>query len=284
MSCSQNKLIMLRGLMGSGKTTWAKNMVAQNPGTHRINKDDLRAMFHDGKHSKGNEKFVLAVRDGIVAEALNKGDDVIVDDTNFASKHENRLQELANQHNAEFEIVDFSDVPIEICIANDLKRPDSVGEGVIRQMAEQYGVGKETYTPQGNEPAIICDLDGTLAWHNGRSPYDTGRVDEDELNQPLADLMGKFATTHTVIILSGRNGAAWDKTVQWLEKLEVKYHYMFMRDSNDNRRDKIVKRELFDQHVRPYYDVKFVIDDRRQMIDLWREMGLQCWQVAEGRF
>ena len=90
-------LIMLKGLPASGKTTYAKKMIDEAPknSIKRVNKDDLRAMIDNGTWSKGNEKFILVVRDNIVMEALITGKHIIVDDTNLVPKHEERLRELA---------------------------------------------------------------------------------------------------------------------------------------------------------------------------------------------
>jgi predicted ABC-type ATPase len=65
-------LYMTKGLPGSGKTTWAKEMVSKSKGSvKRVNKDDLRAMLDAGEWSKENEKFVLKVRDFIIEKALD---------------------------------------------------------------------------------------------------------------------------------------------------------------------------------------------------------------------
>jgi hypothetical protein len=45
-----------------------------------------------------------------------------------------------------------------------------------------------------------------------------------------------------------------------------------------------VKRELFEKHVLPNYYVEFILDDRQQVVDEWRRMGLTCFQVAPGDF
>jgi predicted kinase len=68
------KLLMLKGLPASGKSTYAKKL-AQD-GYVRVNKDDLRAMLHAGKWSKINEKQVLATRDQIVRDSLFAGKSV----------------------------------------------------------------------------------------------------------------------------------------------------------------------------------------------------------------
>lgn len=94
------KVILTKGLPASGKTTWAMDMVTKSSGHFkRVNKDDLRAMM-DGSHwSKDNEKFVLDVRDFIIVRALLDGHSVIVDDTNLASKHHDRIKQIVDTHN-----------------------------------------------------------------------------------------------------------------------------------------------------------------------------------------
>ena len=57
-----------------------------------------------------------------------------------------------------------------------------------------------------------------------------------------------------------------------------------MRPAGDRRRDSIVKAELFDRKVRDEYRVLVVLDDRKQVVDMWRSLGLTCLQVAEGDF
>jgi hypothetical protein len=64
----------------------------------------------------------------------------------------------------------------------------------------------------------------------------------------------------------------------------VPYDALFMRPAGDSRKDSIVKRELFDRHVAGRWAVRGVIDDRRQVVEMWRAMGLMCAQVAPGDF
>ena len=57
-----------------------------------------------------------------------------------------------------------------------------------------------------------------------------------------------------------------------------------MRREGDNRKDSIVKHELFWKVVAPHWNVIGVLDDRQQVVDMWRSMGLTCAQVAPGDF
>jgi tRNA uridine 5-carbamoylmethylation protein Kti12 len=152
------QVILTRGLPGSGKSTWANRQVDTKPGrVKRVNKDDLRAMLDNGRWSRDNERFVLQVRDTIVRAALAGNTDVIVDDTNLSPKHEAHFRRVVAAINERYgtdhrvTIRDFTDVPLDTCIARDLKRADSVGERVIRGMFNQFLKPPPEPAPEGSE-------------------------------------------------------------------------------------------------------------------------------------
>lgn len=135
--------------------------------------------------------------------------------------------------------------------------------------------------------AIIVDIDGTLAKMNGRSPFDWSRVGEDKVNEPIKEIVlaYKKATQCVVIIFSGRDGVCRTETINWLNENRIHYDKIFMRPEGNNEKDSIIKRRLFDTHVKDKYDVQFVLDDRNQVVDMWRkDLGLTCLQVEYGDF
>jgi predicted kinase len=298
------KLIMCKGLPGSGKTTWALREVrASSEGkqplasytTVRVNKDDIRASLNT-PWSQDLEKRVIELRDKMIIDAFKRGAQVVIsDDTNLAPKHEKRMRDIAFQRGATFEVKSFLDVPMEVCIERDAKREGTarVGEKVINGMVEQYFKGTPPnivpYVPDNSLPrAIICDLDGTLCLHNGRGPFDYDKCDTDLVNKPIWDLLWlNHDAGSEIIYLSGREDVAKAKTVKWLEINNCPpraYHKLYMRKSKDYRKDSVVKYELFDHHVRSLYRVDFVFDDRNQVVEMWRKLGLTCLQVADGNF
>ncbi len=279
------RVILIKGLPSSGKSTWAKTEMGSHLGMYkRVNKDDLRAMLDVSKWSPDNEKFVLQLRDHIIFSALKAGKHVIVDDCNLAPKHEIHIKELV-KGKAEVEIKDFTDVDVEECIRRDLKRANNVGERVIRQMYNQFLKPKpevRIYDP--NLPdAIICDLDGTLALFGDKNPYDRD-FSQDVLNDPVAKLVKYYKDSCQIIIVSGRTKEVEATTRSWLARYGLPYKYLFMRESGDKRKDVIIKKEIYDQHIKGEFNVLFVLDDRQQTVDGWRVLGLTCFQVAEGNF
>ena len=283
------KIIVTKGLPGSGKSTWAKSLVAANPGQYkRVNKDDLRALLDMGKFSKKNEAMVLGVRDFIVEQALKTGVSVIVDDTNLEPKHVAAMENIAARYaGVKVEVKDFTDVPLAVCLERNLIRPNSVDPKVIRKMHDRYlreVPVKVEYLP-GLPEAVICDIDGTLAQHH-RSPYAYDLLSTDTIIEPVRSAFNRIAPVGTVqrIIMSGRPDTYKGPTIDWLMDNHVEWDNIYMRAADDYREDSIVKEELYMQKVNGRYNVLCVLDDRDRVVDMWRRLGLTCFQVADGDF
>ena len=296
------KLIMTLGLPASGKSTWAKEQAAKSGGqVRRINKDDLRDMLDGGKWSKNNEKNILQVRDLLIEHHLSAGTSVIVDDTNLHPKHKETLKVIAAKYDAKFETKSFLDVPLLECIARDLKRPSSVGERVIRGMFDEFLAPKEKPVAppvwdSSLPTAIICDIDGTLAHGIGvtRKPYEWDKVDTDTKDRRIAHILEVYRHVYDnskdigadlrILLVSGRDGSCREKTEKWLADNEIKYDALFMRPAGDTRNDAIIKEEIYQAEIAGKYNVEFVLDDRDRVVAKWRELGLTCFQVANGAF
>jgi predicted kinase len=134
----RTKLTMTKGLPGSGKTTWARQQQERDPEVVLVSRDELRALLHGGRYSQENEAQVIAVRDAIVADSLARQRDVIVHDTNLQPEQAVALVNLARSHDATFTVEDFTDVPLDVCLARDAARSRPVGAAVIRTMWQDF--------------------------------------------------------------------------------------------------------------------------------------------------
>lgn len=303
------RLIMLKGLPASGKSTWAKNLVELDPTFVRVNKDDIRAeLIGDGKWTKAKEKeLVIPTRNRRIQEALAKGNNVVVDDTNLEPIHEKTLSHMCEIMGVAFEKKVFP-ITVEEAIERDAFRgAASVGPIVIRDMARRHMAYDQPVIPQigandddfhNGKWAVICDLDGTLALFckehdcgchlNHRNPYDASSCFNDTVNWPVLEILKSVELP--IIFMSGREDRFREETVRWLEDADERpdmggFEYtLHMRRTGDMRKDSVVKAELFQRHVRYNYNILFVLDDRNQVVDFWRSIGLTCLQVAEGDF
>lgn len=276
------KLYFTKGLPASSKSTWAKAKQAEL-GTNKVkivNKDNLRLLLDNREWSKGNEKFVIKVRDAIIDQALSNGYSVIVDDTNLAPIHEETCRRIANYHNAEFEIVDFTNVPLEECVRRDQRRPNYCGESVIRKMYNDYlrPVVEPAPVVKGLPYCVISDLDGSLFTMKDRGPFEWDKVYNDDPRLIVADaVLG--AALHggdQVILFSGRDEVCRDETVRALkDKLGFNFP-LYMRPKGDMRSDVIIKNEMYNDNILGKFNVRAVFDDRQKVCrDVWAKLGLK---------
>jgi predicted kinase len=301
-------LIVTRGLPGSGKTTWARQRLGTDMvRAARINRDDLRRSLHGGLvGADWAERQVTLAQHAAVAELLRSGVDVICDDTNLRARVVRSFAEIARDCGADFVVRDFTDVPLDVCIERDAVRPPSeqVGADVITGMWRRYLAGKPTPLPvprleeppgpparmhssgAGLPEAILVDIDGTVALMGDRSPYDMTRVGEDRPNHAvITAVRAMYAFGHHIVFCTGRSDDCRDVTQRWLEQyVGVPYQALFMRATGDDRKDSIVKGEIFEREIRHRWAVTGVFDDRAQVVRMWRSLGLTVFQVADGNF
>lgn len=307
------KLIITRGLPGSGKTTAAKKWVAEDPVRRaRVNRDDLRAMLHESRHvtdGSGTEQSVRVARNAAITALLKRGVDVTCDDTNLPARTCRDLRALATLAGAYFEVWDLTDVTLDECLRRNAARTDKkpVPEEWIRDQWSRYVKNRpwplalpdaegdelavEPYLPRVGTPrTALVDIDGTVALMVNRGPYDEHRVHEDRPNLPvIANVRALHAAGYRIVFCSGRTDACRAATEEWLHEHVGLVAYnepyeLYMRAAGDGRRDSVVKLEIFNKHIRDTHDVWVVLDDRRQVVDMWRSLGLTVLQVAEGNF
>mgnify|MGYP002699998559 FL=1 len=143
-----SKLIITRGLPASGKSTWAKQWVLEDPEHRvRINQDDIRLML--GKYwVPSREKLVQEIQFDAIVEALCREFDVVIDNTNLNKKVLDGFDRLIKTfEDYEIEYKDFFDTPLSVCIERDKNRDLQVTERVIRSFYNNY---KDKYPLNGN--------------------------------------------------------------------------------------------------------------------------------------
>jgi predicted kinase len=296
----QPTLYIMQGLPGSGKSAMCDELRLDlyNKVTV-ISKDEIRAT-----DPSLNERQVHAKQRELLQDAMISRASIILDNCNLDERTLNEYHAQTKQFQYQEEIVQspyWNDV--EACIANDAIRREAgeryVGRSVIRQMAQRHGlIGKP---PRERRPkTIICDLDGTLCDIKHRRHFVDGTdgskkdwpgffeaLTEDTLNEAVAKTVQLYHNAgYYVIYLSGRNGKYRRLTENWIEDNSVDWHFaLYMRNDADRRDDTIIKADLYDKYVEPYFDVQLVLDDRDRVVEQWRDKyGLPTFQVAAGNF
>ena len=168
-----------------------------------------------------------------------------------------------------------------------------------------------------DKKTVIFDLDGTLAdidirrdkslKLNGKLDWDifaapSSIIDWDKPNPPVIKMAQMFkADGFKIVIFSGRNDRGFFATKKWLVDNDVPFDLLVLRpdkfkdkswpiaDGNpatgDMRfmPDDILKKKMLDTFV-DINDVFLVVDDRQKVVDMWRDLGLNTFQVAPGDF
>jgi predicted kinase len=93
------KIILCRGIQGSGKTTWAKQWVLEDP-EHRVrfNNDDIRNML--GKYwVPSREELVLDLKKQFIRSSMLAGYDIVIDNMNLNPKEVESYKTYIEEHN-----------------------------------------------------------------------------------------------------------------------------------------------------------------------------------------
>jgi len=134
-----NKIILTQGIQGSGKTTWAKAWVAEDPEHRiRINNDDITSMWGQPFGTPGLYERLRMFRQLMITRAIQDNLDIVVDNMNLSTSSLKEVQEIVKNFDYVIEYKDFTKVPLEVCIERDSKRPNPIGEKIIRETYNKY--------------------------------------------------------------------------------------------------------------------------------------------------
>ncbi len=293
------KAIVSIGISASGKTTDAEKWRAESPGDRAIVcRDDIRwqilkeraietsgGLWANWKFKSADEAEVTRRCIETLIRLASEGKDVYCADTNLNKKNRAPLLNRLKALGYEVEVREFP-ISLEEAWWRDEKRADSVGRDVIYKQYQQWKEykGHDHYHNSVSLPAVVLvDVDGTLAHMNGkRGPFEWHNVHVDDCDDAVAHMVQMYASSGVrIVIMSGRDAICRAKTEQWLRDHSIPFDELHMRSADDMRSDVIVKRELFDNHVRGKYHVWAVIDDRPKVCRMWRELGLKVFQVGD---
>lgn len=298
------KAVITIGCSASGKSTHALNILDDfGSGIktwHSIERDKFRQDILESKNIKFNnmwekwnfkwEKEVDALVDAGIAHAVENNYNIMCSDTNL---NKDRREALASRLKAlgygiEYHVFGNGTTLDELWL-HDRYRIHSVGHSTI---AKQYSQFRKEYPKYqlkdvtGKPEAIIFDVDGTLANMSDRSPFDWMRVGEDTPNELLfISMIAYFESAYHIIVMSGRDEVCRDITKSWIIENAIKFgcncNFKFdlhMRKQDDQRKDTIVKSELFFEHVDGNYNVVGVYDDRPSVLtNVWMEMQFKVY-------
>mgnify|MGYP003290108410 FL=1 len=134
---------------------------------------------------------------------------------------------------------------------------------------------------------VICDLDATLALHQGREPFEWDLLKTDKIDPRLRLLLNHFMGLYKVLFVTGRPESARLATTEWLQDPENKLHYnweLFMRKNNDFSHGDDYKERVYREEIEGKYNVLCVFEDSNKCVARWRELGLLTCQVENSDY
>lgn len=288
------KLYFFIGIPASGKTT-ERNRMVDELGCKYINKDEIAKKMVEGTNRNPNKiKETLLTQEEYRLLELYAAEkaDIIYDNTNTTSRSFNRMTQWCKEHGYIMELRFFNDsFNLPLCVQRNGKRENPVPLYNMFSFYQNYcgqyfrlKFANNIVIKNARKKAIIFDIDGTLALMKDRSPYEWSKVGNDAVNYKVLEMLNFYKDRYQILIVSARDGICYPETKKWLEDNNIYYDKLILKGVNDNRKDVIVKMELYANEIYPYYDVYNVFDDRQQIVYLWRGMGLTCFQVNSGFF
>ena len=143
---------------------------------------------------------------------------------------------------------------------------------------------------------VIFDVDGTIADVEHRRHFVSGgnkdwssfrkETVNDTPVEWVCDIAKRFiAQGDEVAFFSARNESEREVTEKQIsEWIGDNHKGVFLRPDGDFRPDDEFKSDLADQFEELGGKIDLVFDDRNKVVDMWRQRGTTCVQVAEGDF
>ncbi|PSK94328.1 AAA family ATPase [Taibaiella chishuiensis] len=299
------QLLLLVGAPGSGKTTFAKYHLRTHLNWARVSRDDFRTMhFAQSFMPERGEEMITKMIDAAVEALLIAKTNVIADATHTKKEYlDVYIKKFGHLADISFKLFE---PPTDVLIRRCRLRYEETGrfmpqsaiekhQGLLAGLKKDFSFDTRIKQARVNSnreqdttlpKAILCDLDGTLALLNGRDPYNASGCGADLLNTPVANVLRNYQQLgYRVILVSGREDTYKAPTLGFLEQHGIVYDQLLMRAAGDSRKDAIIKKELFRDAIADKYYVEFVLDDRDQVVQMWRdELKLPCFQVYYGDF
>ncbi|NJO62640.1 MAG: AAA family ATPase [Richelia sp. RM2_1_2] len=274
--------IICIGIPASGKSTWATEYVRKNPNYVRLNRDSYRYMLKDQGFTEAKiEKLITDMFYTGIDMALAAKLSLVIDNTNTKQSVINELVEYV-QYRADVRYMLFP-ISLEEAISRDLARPKPVGEEVIKKMYDSYEILMDSFNlvnqtqkkyiykePITNDllPHVtIFDLDGTLAHANSKRGYfEWDKVDRDDLDLKIYGMYKRHrASGDRIIIITGRSEESRKPTEEWLDFYDIKHDGLFMRPKDEFKKDTVIKRQIYLEHINDKFNVDVIYEDRQSV-------------------
>lgn len=164
METNHREIIVLRGVPASGKSTYARELMAQ--GYKRVSRDCIRMMLNNYSLDNSDENDVTKIHNFAIANALKTGKNIVVDNTNTKTDDVAKIKHLVNRHAVyddsgyDYKIIEMVfDLPVKDCIIRNKARQGlaRVPDQVIKKMFANLQNSLENDVMVSDERRFSCD-------------------------------------------------------------------------------------------------------------------------------
>jgi hypothetical protein len=143
-------------------------------------------------------------------------------------------------------------------------------------------------------PAVVFDLDGVLSDAAGRQhflerPYRNWEAffeacTDDPLIDEVAALLGVIDDSHQVVLLTARPIRVQPNTLVWLERFDLRWDLLIMRDFGDYGASRDFKRRSVGELRRFGFDLRLAFEDDRRNVHMFHTEGVPCVYIHSGYY
>lgn len=143
-------------------------------------------------------------------------------------------------------------------------------------------------------PAVVFDIDGVLSDAATRQHYlERPRRDwdaffeacgDDPLIEEIGQLLGLLDPSLRIVLLTGRPLRVRPQTVGWLDRYELRWDLLIMRDFGDYSAAREFKQQTVGQLRRFGFDLRLAFEDDRRNLEMFRAEGIPSVYIHSGYY
>lgn len=152
--------------------------------------------------------------------------------------------------------------------------------------------------PVGPGPAVVFDIDGVLSDATGRQHFvepdpTTGKKNwagffdacgDDPLIDDVAELLRVIDPLMSVVLLTGRPARVQDRTLAWLDRHELRWDLLVMRNRGDYSTSPEFKRQTVRELRERGLEPRLSFEDDLRNLAMFKSEGVPCVYIHSGYY
>ena len=143
-------------------------------------------------------------------------------------------------------------------------------------------------------PAVVFDLDGVLSDAAGRQHFlDWPSRDwdaffeacgDDPVIAEVARLLDVLDAELHVVLLTARPLRVQAQTLAWLDRYELRWDVLLMRDHGDYQASRVFKQRSVGELRAWGFDLRLAFEDDRRNVEMFHTEGVPCVYIHSGYY